>query len=84
MPLSALARKVKTMATLTGKTITSTTGKMIKKVQARSTGGATVELDDDTVVRVVEGAGKIMKGDYVLVDGSHRTIAEINIAYTIS
>lgn len=72
------------MATLTEKVITGTTGKEIINVQARSAGGATVELDDNTVVKVTEGAGRIMKGDYVLADGSHRTIAEINIAYTIS
>lgn len=72
------------MATLTGKTIGNTTGLEITLVQARSTGAATVQLSDDTVVKVVEGAGRIMAGDYVLADGSHVTAEQITVLYDIT
>lgn len=72
------------MATLTGKTIGDTTGLEITLVQARSAGAATVQLSDDTVVKVVEGAGRIEVGDYVLADDSHSTAEQIAVLYDIS
>ena len=72
------------MATLTAKTIVTTTGFKIKEVHAREDNFATVLLENDSILKVAEGSRRIEAGDYVEGGDTHYTAGEIALLFTVS